>query len=149
MNNKILFDSGFWFALYTKNDKGHKKAIELFNKYENAIFLIPTPSLYEFLNSKFMSNNLKKIHKLFTKKKSLNEISFLTDRKHIKNLDLKLFNYNIIQKRNISAVDSIIRDIIKERNGFTFVTNNVKDFNDICYKKTIHVEIIPNQKETK
>lgn len=54
-----IVDTGFWFGLYDKNDslEYHNAAIRIAPKLErfNKI-IIPWPSLYETLNTKFMKS---------------------------------------------------------------------------------------------
>src|SRR4030042_1269773 len=54
--NNILIDTGFWFALYDKRDPNYWKATELFEYLSVGQIIIPYPSLYETINTRFVRN---------------------------------------------------------------------------------------------
>lgn len=68
-------------------------------------------------------------------------LQFIDDAPYRKNLLRVLDDYRLM-KRNISAVDAIIRNIIEKAEQFIFVTNNLKDFHDVCYKRTSEVIVL-------
>ena len=45
--NNILLDTGFWFALYDKNDKHYRSAEKLLDYFSYSQIIIPYPTLYE------------------------------------------------------------------------------------------------------
>jgi predicted nucleic acid-binding protein len=56
MNKSILIDTGFWIALYDERDGHHFKAIKLLDSILGNSILIPWPTLYETINTRFCKN---------------------------------------------------------------------------------------------
>ncbi|OYT14341.1 MAG: hypothetical protein B6I19_00285 [Bacteroidetes bacterium 4572_114] len=54
--NNILVDTGFWFGLYDKRDSYHNQAIGLYEYLSLGNIIIPYPSLYETINTRFAKN---------------------------------------------------------------------------------------------
>jgi len=133
-----LIDTGFWFALYDNRDQYHKKAIDIAEYLEFYNLLIPWPSLYETLNTRFVRrpewlHNFKKhLNKYQTVKipdeayreKSLNNI--LITKQH---------------QKSFSLVDMVIREMLEDRNLKidVMITFNPNDFIDVCIAKNIEI----------
>jgi predicted nucleic acid-binding protein len=130
-----MLDTGFWFALYDETDCYHKAAIEIAETIEYCSkVMIPWPSLYEVLNTRF------------TKR----EYWIMDFRRRIKNPkyirinDEKYREHSIeivVETRKRSLVDQIICSMIEDKGlGIkSVVTFNRKDFVDICCKKGINI----------
>ena len=140
MSNKILIDTGFWFALYFPKDQYHEQSLELFDLISiNASILIPWPTLYETLNTRFVKQKdvMRKFEKVL-----YNSETLLIDDKYLKDNALEaIFSDRFIFTRpKVSLVDAYIREIIADESFkidylFTF---NPDDFRDICaYRKII------------
>ena len=143
MSNKVLIDTGFWFALYFPRDQYHEQALELFDLISiNASILIPWPTLYETLNTRFVKQKdvMRKFEKVL-----YNSETLLVDDKYLKDNALEaIFSDRFIFTRpKVSLVDAYIREIIADESFkidylFTF---NPDDFRDICaYRK---ITILP------
>lgn len=135
MINAVV-DSGFWFALYNEKDEHHARAIEFMERRSaNLHLVIPFPSLYETINTRFVK---KGHHQLM--KDALDGVvhSFVHDEtyKH-EALDATF------DSAHISLVDMIIRMMIADvdLNIGAVVTFNPGDFADICRQRS--VEIVP------
>ncbi|MCF6241292.1 MAG: hypothetical protein L3J74_08110 [Bacteroidales bacterium] len=134
--NKVLVDTGFWFALFDPKDdlKAYDKAKKIFNYLEKTKLLIPWPTLYETFNTRFS----KKSNLLIQILKKDNVI--LIDDTYYKESALINLEQNF-RKRDLSLVDLIIREILtdkKIRINF-LVSFNVKDFVDVCQRKQITI----------
>ena len=59
----VIVDTGFWFGYCTPKDEHHQKALDIFSyllKIDSDLsFIIPYPSLYETLNTKFLRSGNK------------------------------------------------------------------------------------------
>ena len=107
----IIIDTCYWIALFNPDKHAHlSDDIAFIEEYiENENILIPFPSLYEFLNSKFSrkcdANNFKQL---------LSRPNYLKiDDNHYKlNALENFFNKSIYEKNDVSLVDEIIKEII-------------------------------------
>ena len=51
--NNIIVDTGYWFALFDNKDQYHHNAVNIADYLELGNILIPFPTLYETINTKF------------------------------------------------------------------------------------------------
>jgi predicted nucleic acid-binding protein len=139
MENNILVDSGFWFALYDINDQYHCQATKIVEYFDSAEIIIPFPTLYETINTKFMKNKMAKIE--FEAVLNQENVFVVSDEK-LKDEALKITFGNDSTKRSLSLVDNIIR-LILENSDYRvncLITFNKKDFVDICEQRQIKIE---------
>jgi predicted nucleic acid-binding protein len=138
MNVNIIVDSGFWFALYDIYDDYHTRANNIVEYLDVSNIIIPFPTLYESLNTKFMKNTVAKIAFESILKRS--NVTIVND-DLIKADALKITFTDESKKRNLSLVDNIIRLILDDVNYKIdyLITFNRKDFIDICRKRTIEI----------
>ena len=54
MPKNLLLDSGFWYAFYDARDQYHEEATHFTEYLEFYNLLIPWPSLYETLDTRFV-----------------------------------------------------------------------------------------------
>jgi predicted nucleic acid-binding protein len=139
----ILVDTGFWYALYNERDSiYHRKAIDMYEYLSLGKILVPYPSLYETINTRFAKNiqGLQEFKILLEK----NNFEVLDDDDY-KNDALELtFKSAISLKRPFSMVDIIIRQMLSdEKLSINYLISfNPGDFIDICMRRNI--EIISN-----
>lgn len=139
--SNILIDSGFWFALYNSHDQYHSKTFDMMEYINTDIntIIIPYPTLYETINTKFSSDiiSMEKFRKIL---EDPNVFKLPDDDYREDALDLT-FKHSLINKRNLSLTDNIIRLILDSEkfNIDYLITFNVKDFSDICQKKNIKI----------
>lgn len=132
MEKYILVDSCYWFGLYDVKDQHSSFAKEVEPIISGYKLIIPFPSLYEVLNSKFIRNKIA-LNSIEKQIKS-GDIILLEDEKY---RESALENtYSIYRKQipQISLVDSIMREMlsdVKLRIDY-LVTVNEKDFKDVC-----------------
>ena len=139
MANRILVDTGFWYAVFNQKDC-HKPEAELllkkyFDKPEYEI-VVPFPTMYELLRTKFVKN-----------KEALEEIRLMFSSGRITRLDDDVYRSDALDltlrepKRNISLVDNIIRLMLDDRSvgAKGLITFNIGDFQDVCQKNRIDI----------
>lgn len=139
MANRILVDTGFWYAVFNHKDC-HKPEAELllkkyFDKPEYEI-VVPFPTMYELLRTKFVKN-----------KEALEEIRLMFSSGRITRLDDDVYRSDALDltlrepKRNISLVDNIIRLMLDDRSvgAKGLITFNIGDFQDVCQKNRIDI----------
>ena len=54
MPKNVVADTGYWFALFKQDDDHHDRALEIEKDIEHLNILIPWPTLYETINTKFV-----------------------------------------------------------------------------------------------
>lgn len=107
----IIIDSCFWIALYNPEKHIHlNKDIENISDFiENENIIIPFPSLYEFLNSKFSRrSDVERFKKLISKPNYIK----LDDTLYKFNALDNFFENAIYGNNDVSLVDEIIKEII-------------------------------------
>jgi predicted nucleic acid-binding protein len=137
--NNILVDTGFWYALYNERDSFYWKANEVSEYLSLGKVIIPYPSLYETISTRFTKNS-QRLHdfKLLLERENFE----LFDDNDYKTDALELtFNSALDLKRPLSLVDMIIRQMLSDKNlriNYLF-SFNPGDFVDICRKRDIKI----------
>ncbi len=139
-NKRVIADSGFWMAFYNPKDQYHLEARTLPVDLDSATLLVPWPSLYETLNTKFVKDPRRvTAFRLVLGKSNVHLVDDLPYRDDA---------YSSVSTgrsaRPLSLVDQIIRLILADpawRVG-VIVTFNKVDFIDVCRRHSI--EVIPN-----
>ncbi len=135
----ILIDTGFWFGLYDRRDTYYEQANKLVKYISHRKILIPYPSLYETINTRFAKNKdgLTQFENLINKPST-----FLIDDNNYKEEALKLtLEYSIRQNKPYSLVDMIIRLMLSDDKLKIdyLISFNTYDFFDICSKRNIAI----------
>ena len=137
--NNILIDTCFWYALFDARDSNHHKALELEPYLGLGNIILPYPTLYETINTRFTRNKdwVEEFGKILKNKnvQIIQDLGYKED-------GLVLTMDSILNKnRPISLVDMVIRLMLEDINLKInyFITFNTKDFIDICHKKRIEL----------
>lgn len=131
----VLVDTGFWFAYYDNSDSFHQVAVSIMDLLDNHNILIPFPSLYETINTRFSKK--KKWMEHFKALINNPNCTLISDDSY-KEMTLELSMNSAIEKdRAISMVDMIIRQMLDDVNlrSDALITFNPEDFADVCRKK--------------
>ncbi len=139
MAKNIIADTGFWFAFYEPRDSFFDTANEIVELIEGQNVLLPWPSLYETINTRFAKRkDYMQSFEIFVNKSS----TTLIDDDNYKEEALRLsFEYSRIGKRPFSLVDIILRQILLD-DSFKIdylLTFNTGDFVDVCNKRKIEI----------
>ena len=139
MKKYILIDSGYWFGFFTKTDKHHTTARVIADLIKDFVLVVPFPSMYEVLNSKFIKN--KQILLQFEQTMNSNRVEFIYDESYRENALINTYDVHRKPIPKISLVDSIIREILKDTNiKIDYVaTFNEKDFKDVCDMRNVQI----------
>lgn len=139
MQKYILIDSCYWFGLFDVKDQYKDYSNEVKDVINGHKLIIPFPSLYEVLNSKFIRNKiaLNSIENLIKS----GDIILLEDEIYRQNALENVYSIYRTQLPQISLVDSIIREILSDTDIKidVLVTYNEKDFKDVCDKRRITI----------
>jgi len=136
MAKSIVIDSGFWFALFDDRDNYHEDALLYFDYITPHILVIPWPTLYETLNTRFARRQswVQEFHRIIR----THRVDYISDNDY-KEFSLELFLNQ--REQEFSLVDIIIRHIMEDDTIKidAILTFNQKDFINICYKKGIEL----------
>ena len=138
MAKNIILDSGYWFALYDQRDTYHAEATLFLDYLTPHRLVIPWPSLYETLNTRFVRRIdwLTSFEKLLNSQYSIQ----VPDESYRSTAITSVFLQNK-GHRKYSLVDLVIREILLDVaiKIDAIVTFNVPDFEDICWKRGIEI----------
>lgn len=139
MNKYILIDSGYWFGLLDKRDPYHIPANTIADLIEDYKIIVPYPSMYEILNSAFIKDKHRMVR--FEEIMKSDKVEFIFDELYRDDALNNTYSVHRKPMPQISLVDSIIREIIKDINVKIdyVVTFNEKDFKDVCDIRKIEI----------
>lgn len=137
--NNILIDTGFWFGLYDKRDNYHKESNDLVEYINLGQILIPFPTIYETINTRFAKNRdgIQSFENIINQQNVI-----LIDDKDYKEIALELtFNSSIRMNKPYSLVDMILRLMLSDKtlNVNYLLSFNPNDFFDICQSRNIKI----------
>lgn len=136
----VLIDTGFWYAFYDGSDEHHEEAVRMMDRLEIHRILIPYPSLYETIDTRFCKRKEWVAH--FSRLINSMHCTLIQDDSYkATSLELSVSS-SLNHDRAISLVDMVIRQMIEDVNVKTdvIITFNPDDFVDVCRKhKTICV----------
>ena len=135
--SNILIDSCFWYALFDKSDEHYNKAQNLLKYLEFGKIILPYPTLYETLNTRFVKR--REWTTIFNEYMHKETTILVGDDKYKEKALFNTMNSSIKSLRPMSLVDMIIRFMLDDvnLNIDAFITFNVGDFVDLCVNKGI------------
>ena len=137
--NNILIDTGFWFGLYDRRDNYYNEANELINYLEMGNILIPFPTVYETINTRFSKN--KEGLESFEKLINSTNVTLIDDSDY-KDKALQLtFDSSLRLNKPYSLVDMILRLMLEDPKLKVdyLISFNPEDFFDVCGKHNIEI----------
>lgn len=137
--NNILIDTGFWYGLYDRRDNFYHQANNLYEYLALGQILIPYPTIYETINTRFSKNKegIESFEKLISEPNVI-----LIDDSNYKGTALELtFNSSIRLNKPYSLVDMILRLILSDSTlKIDFLLSfNPEDFFDVCASRNISI----------
>jgi predicted nucleic acid-binding protein len=139
MSKIVLTDTCFWLGLVDPTDQYHKMSnavAELINGYQ---ILFPWPCLYETISTHLTRRRERVLYlEEFIQKP---DIVLFDDANYKSNAIAEVFNLNRVAGFTYSLADSVIREILKDKNVKVdyLVTFNDSDFQDICQLRQIEI----------
>ncbi len=134
----VIVDTCFWYALYEPSDHYHNTAKRIRDSLIDVRYLIPFPTLYEVINTRFSKNR-----KLNDFKNHIYSpaCSLISDEKYKESALKGTLFFSLEKNRPISLVDMIIRTMMEDVNLQIkgLITFNEGDFRDICQQKGIEI----------
>lgn len=134
-----LADTGLWYATFDRRDQHHAVAADKAEVLELFQIVLPWPTLYETLRTKFVRNPLALGQfARFLKKPN---IIYLDDASFRKAAFELAVESSLRQGRPLSMVDCLIRLLLEDMNTRVdyLATLNARDFEDVCRKKGIEI----------
>lgn len=137
--NRILVDSGFFFALFNPRDQHHSEACEKQEWLEIASVVVPWPILYETVNTRF-TRSPDRIARFESIVHDRRRTEFVDDSPYREDaLDHVLVRSK--QGHPISLVDAVLNSILADDNVRidAMLTFNVSDFSGVCSAKGVEI----------
>ena len=134
-----LADTGLWYAMFDRRDQYHALATEKAEALELFQIVLPWPTLYETLRTKFVRNSLALGQfERFLKKPN---VTYLDDSVFREAAFEMALESSLRQGRPLSMIDCLIRLLLEDVNTRVdyLATLNARDFEDVCRKKGIEI----------
>lgn len=134
-----LADTGLWYGVFDRRDQRYDEAQSKIDYFEFLQIVIPWPTLYETLRTRFVRNQFAlQRFEMFLKK---HPIVFLDDTVYRDNAFDLAMESSIRGGRPLSMVDCLLRLIIDDSNVRTdyLLTFNPSDFLDVCLKNRVEM----------
>ena len=137
--NNILIDTCFWYALFDARDPDHNKANEIVLYLDLGNIILPYPTLYETINTRFTRNKswLEEFEKVLKTK----NVQFIDDIEYKESALALTFDSALNKNRPLSLVDMVIRLMLDDVNLKIdyLISFNTGDFIDLCLKKGVEL----------
>ncbi len=134
-----LADTGLWYAMFDRRDQHHVLASEKAEALELFQVVLPWPTLYETLRTKFVRNFIALDQfERFLKK---HNVTYLDD-SSFRDAALEMaLESSLRQGRPLSMVDCLIRLLLEDVNTRIsyLLTLNERDFADVCRRKGVEI----------
>jgi predicted nucleic acid-binding protein len=139
MAKNVIVDTGFWIALYDERDIFHHKAMETVGLISEQNLLIPWPTLYETINTRFAKR--REFMQPFEKFINKPNVLLIDDEVYRENALRLVFENALIGKRPLSLVDIILRELLSDDSYKInyLLTFNTGDFIDVCKRRKIEI----------
>ena len=134
-----IVDTGIWFAIFDKGDERHEEGQEKAKLLDMLQVVIPWPTMYETLRTKFVKNkNALKKFEAFLKSTA---VIYLDDKFYREEAFQLSFESSLREKRPLSMVDCLLRLQLEDVNVNVqyLATFNRRDFIDICDRRGIEI----------
>lgn len=138
MAKNLLLDTSFWYALYERRDSHYEHAQNLADLLDNHNLVLPWPSLYETLNTRFVRR--REWIDSFANYATRNNTVQLPDDTYRDRALGRIFK-NPTPWLALSLVDQVIRLALLDSavKIDAMITFNPGDFHDICYSRNIEL----------
>ena len=135
---RVLVDSGFFFALFNERDRHHASACQLEGWLDLAQVILPWPILYETVNTRFVRRpaNLAKFEAITRAPET-----FLLDDSPYRAASLGGVLAQPGRPGPLSLVDAVLCNVIEDVNVpiSAILTFNERDFLDVCLKHDVEL----------
>ena len=130
-SERILVDTGFFFALFNERDQHHASACRMEAILDFATIILPWPILYETLNTRLVRrpHRLTKFGEIARSTRTV-----LLDDTRYREASLSAVLGQQARTQSLSLVDAVLCNIIEDTNVpiSAMLTFNKRDFLEIC-----------------
>ena len=126
---RIIIDTCVWYACFDKTDSNYQysdKILKILNLHD---IIIPFPTLYETINTRFVKNNYGQMDRLFSFINNPSKV-YLVDDSSYKDKAKSIVFSSLNRNKSYSLVDMIIRLMMEDISlgEIAVMTFNVGDF---------------------
>ena len=126
---RIIIDTCVWYACFDKTDSNYQysdKILKILNLHD---IIIPFPTLYETINTRFVKNNYGQMDGLFSFINNPSKV-YLVDDSSYKDKAKSIVFSSLTRNKSYSLVDMIIRLMMEDISlgEIAVMTFNVGDF---------------------
>ncbi|AFK64651.1 hypothetical protein TKWG_25729 (plasmid) [Advenella kashmirensis WT001] len=141
MAKTVLVDTCYWIGLFDERDPLHNSALKLEPQLRPHTLLLPWPTLYEFVNTRFTKNKKGAALEHFRKYVEGGKAQLVCDLPY-RNNSLQIVFDN--RRGHYSLTDVILRSLMEDVNVpiNALVTSNDNDFHDVRAKRNIELLVI-------
>lgn len=139
MSERLLVDTGIWIALFDETDQHHGFAMEYRDWIEDFDLVVPWPTVYETLRTRFVKRRDRVAGLRRLLRKTTTEV--LDDGPWRDAAYEHCLQYSIERNRPISLVDVLCRLIVEDPDVRLdcVLTANVPDFADVCRRRRVEL----------
>lgn len=141
--NRVLVDTGVWYAIFDPRDaqalRYPKSVKKLSSLVETSSVVVPWPTVYETLCTSFVRKNLSL--RQFERRLKAPNITFVEDEPYRDEAFTLSIQSSLRRNRTLSMVDCVLRlmlDDVKMRISY-LATYNDGDFVDVCRRRNIEL----------
>ncbi len=135
----VLIDTGYWCALFDARDSRHKEAENKSHFVDSLGIIVPWPTVYETLRTRFVKNRycVDGFDRLLKRP----NVTIVPDEKYREIAYKKTIDEARIGKRSISLCDMTIRLMLQEVDLKirALLTFNHRDFADVCRSSKVEM----------
>lgn len=137
--DSVVVDTGVWYALCDSRDSNYRKAEGMAELLTILNVVVPWPTAYETLRTKFVKNAAAL--RLFERFLKSPNVEFLEDGPYRLAAFERSLDSSLRESRPLSMVDCLIRLIIDDDNtNIRFLaTFNARDFFDVCQRRRVEM----------
>jgi predicted nucleic acid-binding protein len=136
---RALVDTGVWYAIFDPSDSHASRADELAGILDVCEVVLPWPTLYETLKTRFVRNSRALLR--FEEYLRSHRLQFLDDALYRDRAMKLAFSSSLRGNRPLGMVDCLIRLLIEDVNVKVdcLATLNRRDFFDVCKKRGVEI----------
>jgi len=139
VSESALVDTGFWIALFDAKEPLHRQAIEHEDLLELLTVIVPWPTVYETMRTRFVKRTqwLMAFDRLLKRPNA----EFIDDRPYRDEAYALTVDYSTRFGRPISMVDMLCRLLIADATIRVdyMLTTNARDFRDVCISRRVRL----------
>ena len=135
----LVVDAGYWYALFDPRDALSRDAQAKAHHIESLRVMLPWPTLYETLRTRFVKNRtgMDRFERILKRW----NVTYVDDKPYREQALAATIDKARTGTRAISLCDMLIRLLIEDPNLRirALLTLNVRDFQDVCRIKDVQI----------